>query len=229
MPERTPSTFNHFSLIRFTPAYWTLAPHARRDIRQGWLATLGERVDALHLYQTFGPEAASDLLVWCAMSSADPPLPQRFFDTLARAVAPARPYLTLEQTLWGITRPSQYTKVRSTQELNPFSGERLPYLIMYPFVKTTEWYLKERSERGDMMAQHIRVGKQYKDITQLLLYSFGLQDQEFVVVYETENLARFQRLVEELRATQARLFTARDTPLHLGIHQPSPDALAAWL
>ena len=48
-----------------------------------------------------------------------------------------------------------------------------------------------REARQGMMNEHIRIGKQYEDINQLLLYSFGLQDQEFVVVYETENLPLF--------------------------------------
>jgi chlorite dismutase len=79
------------------------------------------------------------------------------------------------------------------------------------------------------MAGHIKVGKQHSEITQLLLYSFGLQDQEFVVVYETDDLRRFLVLVEELRGTEVRPYTERDWPLHVGLHQARPEALAAWL
>jgi len=131
--------------------------------------------------------------------------------------------------LWGFTQPSQYTKTRSTQELDPFDARALPYLVMYPFVKTTEWYLKPVEERRRMMFEHIKVGKQFPDITQLLLYSTGLQDQEFVVVYETDDLARFSRLVTELRSTAARPFTLRDTPLHTAIRVGDPATLDAWL
>ena len=67
-----------------------------------------------------------------------------------------------------------------------------------------------------MMNEHIRIGKTYREITQLLLYSFGMQDQEFVVAYETENLPQFSDLVYELRSTEARLFTLRDTPIITG-------------
>jgi chlorite dismutase len=49
-----------------------------------------------------------------------------------------------------------------------------------------------------MMNEYIRIGKQYAEIGQLLLYSFGLQDQEFVVVYEMDNLTLFSQLVHEL-------------------------------
>jgi chlorite dismutase len=76
-----------------------------------------------------------------------------------------------------------------------------------------------------MMNEHIRIGKQYRDITQLLLYSLGLQDQEFVVVYETDDLARFSQLVYDLRDTEARRFTKVDSPLHTGIRLEAD----AWL
>jgi chlorite dismutase len=78
------------------------------------------------------------------------------------------------------------------------------------------------------MAGHIRVGTRYKDISQLLLYSFGIQDQEFVVVYETADLRRFLGLVQELRSAEGRIYTQRDSPLHTGVYQTNSD-LAAWL
>jgi chlorite dismutase len=131
-------------------------------------------------------------------------------------------------TLWGYTRPSQYTKTRSTQEIDPFAETRQPYLVIYPFVKTTEWYLMSREARQGMMNEHIRIGKQYEDITQLLLYSFGVQDQEFVVVYETDDLPRFSDLVAELRGVDGRSYTLRDTPLHTAIYHPAEETLALW-
>jgi chlorite dismutase len=64
------------------------------------------------------------------------------------------------------------------------------------------------------------VGREFREVRQLLLYSFGLQDQELVVVYETTDLARFSELVRELRGTEARRFTALDTPVLVGRHVP---------
>ena len=120
--------------------------------------------------------------------------------------------------LWGMTRPSEYSsRARSAQEIDPFAPGRAPYLVMYPFTKTADWYLLGRETRQGMMNEHIRIGKQYREITQLLLYSFGLQDQEFVVVYETDDLPLFSRLVYELRDTEARRYTKADTPLHTGV------------
>ncbi|MGH7614761.1 MAG: chlorite dismutase family protein [Gemmatimonadales bacterium] len=229
MPEPTPQTFNHFALVGFTDSYWSEPPERRRQVLCGWLEALREAVDALHLYQTFGVEATSDLLVWSAVEGEDLGIPARFFTRFAETVAPLRRHITLRTALWGFTQPSQYTKTRSPQEIDPFAPERLPYLVMYPFTKTAGWYQRDRDERRAMMMEHIKLGKQFEDITQLLLYSTGLQDQEFVVVYETHDLLRFSSLVTELRSTAGRPYTERDTPLHTAIYQPGLDALAKWL
>src|SRR6266487_1302631 len=64
------------------------------------------------------------------------------------------------------------------------------------------------------------------DVRQVLLYATGLDDQEFIVAYETEDLPRFQSLVIDLRATEARRYTLRDTPIFTAIHRPLREALA---
>ena len=229
MAEQTPETLNHFTVASFTAAYWQLPAEARRQVRADWLGGLRQAMDALHLYQVAGLEPSADLLLWSAVADAGPEATERLFAGFAAALGPVRQFVGLRETLWGYTRPSQYTKARSTQELDPFAATRLPFLIVYPFVKTPGWYRLDPDTRQQMMAGHIRIGTQYKDITQLLLYSFGLQDQEFVVVYEAGDLRRFLALVKELRGTEARLYTQRDSPLHTGRYQPDAEALEHWL
>ncbi len=62
----------------------------------------------------------------------------------------------------------------------------------------------------------------------MLLYSSGLQDQEFIVVYETEDLSLFSELVQELRGSEARRYTLRDTPLYTVMHHPEEEILSLW-
>lgn len=229
MAEPTPETLNHFAVATFSDAYWRLPPETRRQVRADWLGAVRRTADALHLYQLTALESSSDLLLWTASADAEPAATEQFFAGMATALGHVRQFVAVRETLWGFTRPSQYTKTRSTQELDPFAPSRLPFLIVYPFVKTAAWYQLDRDTRQKMMASHIKVGSQYKDITQLLLYSFGLQDQEFVVVYEADDLRRFLALVNELRGTEARLYTQRDWPLHTGRYQQDDEALDQWL
>jgi chlorite dismutase len=224
--EQAQRTFNHFSLFSFKDAYWTLGEDQRAEFHKNWLHALCASAQKVDIYQ--GTEHDVDLIAWSAFAIADDRDIAAFFEKSARASNAYRHWIELEDSLWGFTRPSQYSKARSKQEIDPFSEERKPYLVIYPFSKTTDWYLMSREARQGMMNEHIRIGKQYEDISQLLLYSFGLQNQEFVVVYETDNLTRFSDLVNELRNTEARRYTLRDTPLHTAIYHPAEETLAIW-
>lgn len=224
--DRNP-TLNHFGVYRYTRDYWTLSAVRRASIYADLVGELGEFV-TVHPYQLTPLESDADMMLWSVTDVADPAAPRAFFEHLARSLSPFRQYLQPRDSLWGFTRPSQYSRAKSAQEVDPLDPDRSPYLVIYPFTKTVDWYLLGAETRQGMMNEHIRIGKQYREISQLLLYSVGLQDQEFVVVYETDDLAEFSSLVKELRDTQARRFTKRDTPVHTGLLSP-PDALeSVW-
>ena len=222
----TQRTFNHFSLFSFKDAYWSLSVDDRVEFHKNWLTGLCASAQKVDIYQ--GTEHDVDLIVWTAITVTDNQAAAIFFEKFIKALTPFRHLIEQKDSLWGFTRPSQYSKARSKQEIDPFSTEHKSYLVIYPFSKTTEWYLMRRDARQGMMNEHIRIGKQHEDISQLLLYSFGLQNQEFVVVYETDDLTQFSDLVNELRDTEARRYTLRDTPLHTAIYHPAEETLALW-
>lgn len=228
MPESTPITLNHFTFFQFTQRYFTQPPEKRRQYQAALLSGLRQAARQLDLYQVYPCETSGDILAWGAVLATQPASVGNFFTDFSRATNPLREFIEPVRTLWGFTRPSQYTKSRSAQEIDPFSSERKKYLILYPFVKTREWYLLSREARQGMMNEHIRIGKMYPEIRQLLLYSFGLQDQEFVVVYETDDLIKFSDLVYALRETEVRRYTERDTPLATAIYHPPEVTLALW-
>jgi chlorite dismutase len=219
-------TLNHYSLISFKDSYWTLSTKEREELHKDWLNSLCAVAQNVDIFQA--TETGVDLIVWSALAADHKGDAARFFERSAAANNPYRHLIDIKDSLWGFTRPSQYSKARSKQEIDPFAKTRKPYLIIYPFSKTTEWYLMSREARQGMMNEHIRIGKGYEEISQLLLYSFGLQNQEFIVVYETDDLARFSDLVNELRDTEARRFTLRDTPLHTAIYHPAEETLSLW-
>ena len=228
MPEQIAKTLNHFVSFRFSADYFQLNTQERQQIHVDWLSGLRQAGTKVEVYATYPAQVDSDVMVWSAMVMDESCTVQSFFDRYARATNPYRRYIEPSNSFWGFTRPSQYTKTRSTQEIDPFSEQRKPYLVMYPFVKTVDWYLMSRDARQGMMNEHIRIGKQYPEITQLLLYSFGLQDQEFIVIYEMDDLVQFSDLVYELRSSEARRYTDRDTPLITAIFHPAEETLAAW-
>ena len=219
---------SHFALFAFNDAYWSLPADERCARGQDWLAGLREAARQIHVYQIFPTRAEADVLVWSAQPADQHCDAASFFQRFARAVNPHRPYIRPTLTLWGFTKPSIYARGRSSRTIDPFAGERKTYLIIYPFVKTTNWYLMSRDARQGMMNEHIRTGRQYPEVAQLLLYSFGLQDQEFIVCYETDDLVRFSDLVTELRSHEGRRYTERDTPIFTAVYHPAEDTLALF-
>jgi chlorite dismutase len=208
---------NLYTTFVFTADYYDLEDEDRKEFRQEVVRALSKIAPATHLYSVFPTRAESDFMVWSAIPADDPAVPGKFFKEYSRAVE-ALSGIDRDKTLWGMTRPSMYSRGKSEQDMDPLEGPRNSYLIVYPFSKTKDWYLMSMDARQGQMNEHIKIGKQYFDIKQLLLYSFGLQDQEFVVSYETEDLGRFSELVQALRSTEGRRHTLLDTPIITGIY-----------
>jgi chlorite dismutase len=135
-------------------------------------------------------------------------------------------WLSVRQSLIGRIGPSQYVRKATEQEQSLFAGDRSRYLVVYPFTKSSDWYLLSKEARQGVMNEHMRVGHDYPTIRQALAYSFGLDSQDFVVAYETDDLVAFGDLVRALRATESRRSTVSDTPILLGIHRSTDEILA---
>ncbi len=218
-------TVNHYSLLKLTDAYWALGADRQKKLMAAFTAELQAAATCTYFYQVSPLKAGADLLVWNTMSLETEKDEAGFFERLGRGVNARRSYFQPVEDLWGYTKPSVYARGASSQEIDPFADQRATYLVLYPFVKTIQWYLLGKDTRQGMMNEHIRIGHQYPEIKQLLLYSFGVQDQEFVVVYETENLYKFSELVNELRGSDVREYTERDTPVYTGVWR-SPEEMA---
>ncbi|HEU4674117.1 MAG TPA: chlorite dismutase family protein [Candidatus Limnocylindrales bacterium] len=184
---------------------------------------IGDGVRSL-VYSSIGLEPGTDLLLWRTASRVDA------LETAAARLLRTSlgGWLTVTQSFLGRMGPSQYVVKPSDQESGLTGEGRGRYVVVYPFTKSTDWYLQARETRQGVMNEHMRVGRSYPSVRQALAYSFGLDDQDFVVAYETDDLDAFGDLVRELRGTDSRRSTIRDTPLLLGIARPF-DEIAALL
>src|SRR6202022_4560737 len=101
------------------------------------------------------------------------------------------------------------------------------YLFVYPFVKTRNWYRLPAEERKRQMGEHIATGHRYPSVKINTTYSFGLDDQEFVVAFESDSVADFLDLVQEMRGSEASTHTVRDTPSFTCVAMDVDEMLAA--
>lgn len=176
-------------------------------------------------YATLGFKAETTFMLWCR--AKDPVGVQNILPELLRTQLGG--YLSIRYSYFGIVRNSEYSgRTGKPEQVMQNYEERLPYFILYPFTKTHEWHALDAENRRSMMGQHIKVGIGHPDIRQCLLYSYGVDDYEFVVSYETKTLEEFQDLVIEMRRTLGRKYTLVDTPTFTCIHKTLPE-LMEWL
>jgi chlorite dismutase len=117
-------------------------------------------------------------------------------------------WASIPYSFLAMTKESEYSD-ESRLEVRPAHSK---YLFVYPFVKTRAWYALDAKERWRIMQEHITVGREFPSVDLNTSYSFGLDDQEFVVAFETDEPSDFLDLVQKLRTTESSAFTKRDTP-----------------
>ena len=211
-----------FLFYRVDPS-WRRLPDEERACRATELAEMLEAAEGIttYAYNMTGLKAGTDLLLW--RHGTDLAALQASTSTLHRTTLGR--YLEIAYSYIGLIRPSTYVRRQNPQEQAALTRERGTYLVVYPFTKTTEWYLLSQATRQGMMNEHIKIGHEYEHIRQILVHSFGMDDQEFIVSYETEDLLDFQSLVMALRGTDGRIYTLRDTPIFTCVHRPLREAL----
>lgn len=203
--------------LALDPSWRRLGADARCRDAEDFCAAVGAPSDVTTFsYSTIGLKAGVDVVLWSLAPSLEA-LEEKNATVLRAGVGS---WMKVHHSFMGIIRPSQYVKRPTVQEQSMFAGERSRYLIVYPFTKSTDWYLLSQEERQKVMNEHMKIGHRYQQVRQLLAYSFGVDDMDFLVAYETDDLPAFGQLVYDLRGTESRRSTIRDTPILTGIHRP---------
>jgi len=217
--------------------YLTLAvsPEWRRLEERERASQKAEFVDAasratarVHAYSLVGTRADADLLLWCVGDDLDAlrGLEQRLASTALWSYS-TRPYAYL-----AARRRSQYLADHEHAGSEHARGTAgpvgdMPYVVVYPMTKKRSWYALSSQERTRIMGAHFAVGHKYPDIRIHTGYSFGIDDQEFVVSFEVPDVRRFLALVADLRETESSAYTERETPIFVGAAMPLERALDA--
>lgn len=227
--ENRGRTVVQFAFYKFDPA-WRRLPAAEREQDKAEFATAVEEAAAemmVRCYSLTGVRGDVDLLLWNAAPRLETIQKHgaRLLKTGMGRWA-TQPYCYL-----AMTKASQY---QDPTEQGAPEGRRLllrptgrRYLFVYPFVKTRAWYLLPLQERQKIMEEHILIGHKFPSVKLNTTYSFGIDDQEFVVAFETDVMADFLDLVMALRETEASKYTLRDAPVFTCVQMPLRDALDA--
>ena len=221
--------FVKYSFFKIDPEWRRLPEELRYESKRGFAQSVTEISEDMftRCFSLIGMRGDSDFFLQQAADTLED-----IQDSAARLWSTdLGAYLTQPYSYLAMTRQSEYVgKGKHEHEGQEGTGARLrpvdaKYFIVYPFLKTREWYLLSQEERQSIMNGHITVGHKYPTVKINTTYSFGLDDQEFVVGFETDNPGDFLDLVMDLRTTKSSLYTLRDTPIFTGIHKSIEDTL----
>lgn len=235
MSERNGAAPERRQYVKYT--FFTIDPAWRRldpEARERGKAELAELIEAaarrfivLRSYSLMAMRADAEFGLWTVTATLEE---QSTFLTQLYSTALGA-YLRVTHSYLAMTKHSRYVRDHRHEGQE---GTRLTvqpggakYLFVYPFVKQRAWYALPFEERQAMMREHIKLGHKYPTVKINTAYSFGLDDQEFVVAFESDHPDDFLDLVMELRESRASSYTERDTPILTCIAREIREALDA--
>ena len=200
--------FFNFSFFKVDPKWRWMADLAKEESAKEVENVILNSGIRFRSYSTLGLRDDADFLFWFAAETVEEiqnVISKLYLTVFGKYIIPSRVYLSC-------TRPSIYA--RKGRTLSFVAGEEArKYVIVYPFTKTREWYLLPNEQRQKMMDQHIDVSEKYPQVILNTTYSFGIDDQDFMLAFECDNLRDFQNLIMDLRQTQVSAYVAVDTPM----------------
>jgi chlorite dismutase len=222
MAEATaPATFFNFSFFKVDPKWRWLNEIGKEEAAKEFasLVEVANTKIKVRTYSTLGLREDADLMLWMISDSIEKTqiMTSKVYSTVFGK------YLAHSYVFLSAARASVY----SAKVTPAFMTDEQPskYCVVYPFVKSREWYLLPFEERKKMMEEHIAVSRKFPQVRLNTTYSFGIDDQDFMLAFETADLMAFQELIMRLRETQVSKYIVRDTPMIVCVYKGVEDII----
>lgn len=227
-----------FTVFEVDPAWRRLEAEVRETHKDEFEALIGRRGREMmiYAYSLVATRGDADFLLWQACRETDQ------LHELAAEInrSGLGAYLRTPYSYFAMTKRSIYLNRYEEEYVEQYGGDEeldtariainpqgSKYLFVYPMAKIRAWYELSHEDRQRMMDEHIRVGHRWPDVKLNTTYSYGLDDQEFVVAFESDHPGRFLDLLMALRVTEASSYTLFDTPAFTGTAMSIRDVLDA--
>ena len=180
---------------------------------------LSESVAVRGVYSTVGFRPDADLMLWLVT-----PTPDAAQDALVRfrRTSLGRE-LELTWSFIGVVKPAEFTPDHAPAFVKGTPPKR--YISVYPYVRTSDWYLLPRDERSALLQEHGAIGREFPDVLANTTSAFGINDWEWILAFEADDLDRIVDCLHRLREAEARRFTKEEVPFIAGIRKDVRDAV----
>lgn len=226
--KATRRQFVNFAFYKLDPAFRRLPDEERDQGKREFLSLLEEYDGSddmiLLSYSTMGLRTDAELMLWR--------ISYKLEDFQAMSTKMYRTglgkYLTPTYSYFSQTKRSMYMDTfnpEHEEDRTHIIPGKAKYLFIYPFTKKREWYLLSQHARQGIMDEHIYIGNQYPSVKLNTTYSFGLDDNEFVVAFESDYPDDFLDLVMDLRETEGSKYTENDVPIFTCVAMALEDAV----
>jgi len=219
--ETKPSTplrrqFVSFACFKVDPAWRRLPESEKTNGKEEFAAVVKRHVQEktcqILAYTTMGMRAEVDIMLWVISYEMD--AIQNLATDLCKTGLGQ--YMQRPYSFLAMTKRSMYLDridPEHQEDRMHIKPGKHKYFFVYPFIKKRDWYMLSMPERQELMDEHIKIGNKYPSVKLNTTYSFGLDDQDFVVAFETDHPSDFLDLVQELRESKASMYTLKDTPI----------------
>jgi len=182
-----------------------------------------DRVTLRGTYSVTGFRPDADLMMWWVARSAD--------DVQELSIAFRRTALgrRLEQTwaFMGIVRPAEFSPDHRPAFVKGDPPKR--FACVYPYVRTSEWYLLPADERSALLREHGEFGREFPDVLANTTSAFGLSDWEWILAFESDDLPELVDCIRHLRGSESRMYVKEETPFVTGIRKDLAEAIRDFL
>jgi chlorite dismutase len=201
-----------YTFFKVAREWRSLENETKEEFRKEFLLGLEDSSSSsLAFFSLVGIRGDTDFMIRADSPSLDS------FQTLVAKLLSTKlgRYLEIPYSYLAMTKGSKYlgSHKHPDQEFGVRQQPSSKFLFVYPFVKKREWYRLPFVERQRIMAEHFKIGHKHPSIRINTGYSFGLDDQEFVLAFEGDDPAKFLSLVEDLRTSEASMYTQLETPI----------------
>jgi peroxiredoxin len=161
-------------------------------------------------YDVSALRADADLMIWWHASTAEEL--QGAYNQFRRTALGS--HLTGVWSVMALHRPAEFNK----SHIPAFLADEVSrkYVCVYPFVRSYEWYLLEDGERRTLLAEHGQLARDYPDVRANTVASFALNDYEWILAFEADELHRIVDLMRHLRGSETRRHVREEVPFYTG-------------